>query len=78
MVYNCPECSTHNHHNNLKCAECGVCLHAHIVGCGQVFHYKGSLTFMHALIIVSCNCVHNRLYKATTIIEFYLSSTKGF
>ena len=30
MMYKpCPEFGKHKYHNKLKCAECGVCLHAH-------------------------------------------------
>ena len=29
MVYrSCPQCGKRNHHNKVKCAECGVCLRA--------------------------------------------------
>ena len=29
MVYKpCPQCGKNNHHNKIKCAECGVCLRA--------------------------------------------------
>ena len=44
MVYKpCPECGKHNHHNKLKCAKCGACLHAHNIvqlGMRSSFHYK--------------------------------------
>ena len=92
MVYKpCPECGKHNHHHKLKCAECGVYLHARTMGMSVVKFFILSLSnkvecaqlFMHTVksiemiptLVISCMHACAHMQLKFPVMESYRNKT---